>query len=115
MEPQDQDTLDVTTETNCRKEVMEMHLFDTDVSEENALCRADTSADDRRGANGYLEDRLGSVWIGTVCEGCKTLAAPFAVKISRDLEDEGLLDEAEEYRELVQMLSNETDPKPSGR
>ena len=89
-------------------EVTEMHLFDTDATEEKALCGADTSADYRRGVNCYLEDRLDGNWIGTVCEGCKSVAASFAVNRSRDLEAGGLLDEAQEYRQLADTLVRET-------
>ena len=39
---------------------------------------------------GYLEDRLNEVGVGTVCEGCKRRAAPFAVNLARDLEADGL-------------------------
>ena len=94
---------------------MEMHLFDEKVARERALCGADAPADDRRGVNGYLEDRLYGNPVGAVCQGCKSRATPFAVKTGRDLEDEGLPNEAEDYRELARMLSNETDPKPAGR
>ena len=94
---------------------MEMHLFDENEARERALCGADAPADDRRGVNGYLEDRLYGNPVGVVCEGCKSRSAPFAVKTSRDLEDEGLPDEAQRYRELARMLWNETGPKPPGR
>ena len=101
-------TMKATLETNGRCEVREMHLFDTDATEEEALCGAETSADDRRGVNGYLEDRLDGNWIGTVCEGCKSVAAPFAVNRSRDLEAGDPLDKAEEYRQLAETLLRET-------
>ena len=42
-------TLKATPETNSRYESTESHLFDTDATEEKALCGADTSADYRRG------------------------------------------------------------------
>ncbi len=76
--------------------------------EEKSLCGADTSADYRRGVNCCLEDRLDGNWIGTVCEGCKSVAAAFAVNRSRDLEAGGLLDEAQEYRQLADILVRET-------
>ena len=76
-------TLKATPETNSRYESTEFHLFDTDATEEKALCGADTSADYRRGVNCCLEDRLDGNWIGTVCEGCKSVAASFAVNRSR--------------------------------
>ena len=91
---------------------MEMHLFDENAARERALCGADASTDDLRGVNGYLEDRLYGNPVGVVCEGCKSRAAPFAVELSRDLEAEGLPEEAEEYREIARMLWKETGPKP---
>ena len=60
--------------------------------------------------NCCLEDRLDGNWIGTVCEGCKSVAASFAVNRSRDLEAGGLLDEAQEYRQLADTLVRETGP-----
>ena len=97
-----------TPETNSRYESTEFHLFDNDATEEKALCGADTSADYRRGVGGYLESRLHGLWVVTICEGCKALAIPFAANLTRDLEAEGLLDEAEEYRQLADTLLRET-------
>ena len=108
MKARGEESLTVTVKTNRRREVMEMHLFDTDAREEKALCEVDTSADDRRGVNGYLEDRLYGPSVGTVCEGCKALSVPFALNITRDLEAEGLLDEADKYRQLADTLLRET-------
>ena len=108
MNNRDDETMKVTLETNSRYEVREMHLFDTDAREEKALCGVDTSADDRKGVDGYLEDRLYGVSVGTVCERCKALAVPFAVNLITDMEAEGLLDEAEEYRQLADTLLRET-------
>ena len=48
------------------------------------------------------------LWVGTICEGCKALAIPFAANLTRDLEAEGLMDEADEYRQLVDRLLRET-------
>ena len=93
-----------TPETNSRYESTEFHLFDTDATEEKALCGADY----RRGVGGYLESRLYGLRVGTICEGCKALAIPFAANLTRDLEAEGLLDEAEEYRQLADTLLRET-------
>ena len=57
MKVRDDNTLKVTPETRrryeaMRYEVVEMHLFDTDATEEKVLCGANTSADDRRDVNG---------------------------------------------------------------
>lgn len=90
-----------------RYEVMEMHLSDTEADEEKALCGGDTS-DNLRAVDYYLEDRLRDRAVGTVCEGCKVKAVPFAVDISRDLEAEGLLDEAVDWRKLADRLARET-------
>ena len=69
-------------ENDRRREVIEMHLFDDGAAEENALCEAGTSADDRRGMSGYLRDRFYGVWVGTVCEACKALAVPLAANLA---------------------------------
>ena len=108
MSPEEHRGLEAKPETDGRREVIEMHLFDDDAAEEKALCEADTSDDNRRSVKFYLEDRLHGPWVGAVCEGCKVRAMPFAVKLAQDLEDEGLLDEAEEYSQLAETLSKET-------
>ena len=87
---------------------MEIHLFDADAKEEEALCGADTLADCRRSVDGYLEDRLNEIAVGAACEGCKRQAVPFAVNLARDLEYEDRLDEAQECRELAEKLARET-------
>ena len=101
--------LETELETNRRREVIEMHLFDEVAAEEKALCEADASHDTRRSATCYLEDRLHGARVGVVCERCKVLAIPFAVNLAHDLEAESLLDEAEEYRQLAETLLRETD------
>ncbi len=108
MKSRDDRPFELKREDTRTGEVTETHLFDTDAREEKALCGVETSADDRRGLNGYLEDRLDGNWIGTVCGGCKSVVAPFAVNRSRDLEAGGLLDEAQEYRQLADTLVRET-------
>jgi len=101
-------------DTEGRCDLMETHLFDADTRDEEALCGADTTADCRRSVGGYLEDRLNEIAVGTTCEGCKRRAVPFAVNLARDLEAEGLLDEAQEYRELAETLAKETGQDRSG-
>ena len=108
MNDRNDETMKATLEADRRYEVREMHLFDTDARGEKALCGVDTSADELRGVDGYLDDRLNGSSVGTVCERCKAQAAPFAVNRIRDLEAEGLLDEAEEYRQLADTLLRET-------
>ena len=93
-----------TPETNSRYESTEFHLFDTDATEEKAICGADY----RRGVGSYLESRLYGLRVGTICEGCKALAIPFAANLTRDLEAEGLVDQADEYRQLADTLLRET-------
>ena len=76
MKNRDDDTMKVTLETNRRYEVREMHLFDTDAREEKALCGVDTFADELRGVDGYLDDRLHGFSVGTVCEGARPWRYP---------------------------------------
>ena len=66
MKNRDEETMKVTLENTRRYEVREMHLFDTDAREEKALCRLDTSADELRGVDGYLKDRLYGVSVDAV-------------------------------------------------
>ena len=87
---------------------MEMHLFDEHERLEQALCRADTSAVDRRGVRGYLCERLANIDVGTVCEGCKAFAPPFALRLSCDREDRDEPEKAEAYRRLYETLLKET-------
>ena len=101
-------------EAQSRYEVMEMHLFDENARREEALCGAGTSAVNRRGVRGYLCERLAKIDVGTVCEGCKAQAIPFAQTIAQDLEAEGLLDEADKYRRLYEKLLKETGQDRSG-
>ena len=93
---------------------MEMHLFDGNARSERAFCGADTSAEERRSVSGYLEDRLNGIGLGSVCESCKAFAPPFALRLSRDLEAEGVPDEGEEYRRLAETLLKETGQDRSG-
>ena len=95
----------------CRSnEIMEMHLFGESAPVEEALCGADTSAEERRSVSGYLEDRLNGIGVVSVCEGCKGRTIPFA----QDRKAEGRLDEAEEYRRLAETLLKETGLDRSG-
>ena len=93
---------------------MERHLFDENARSERAFCGADTSAEERRNVSGYLEDRLNGIGLGSVCESCKAFAPPFALRLSRDLEAEGVPDEGEEYRRLAETLLKETGQDRSG-
>ena len=91
-----------------RRDLYEIHLVDRNELEESPLCGAEAGDDERLGVVYYLEERQAESEVGTVCEECKGRSVPFAVDIARDLEAEGLLGEAEEYRELVGKLLRET-------
>ena len=108
MNPEDIGRLETELETDWWYVVTEMHLFDDDAAEEEALCQGEAAVDYIRSAMCYLEDRLHGTQVGLVCEGCKERAIPFAVTLAKDLETEGLMDEAEEYRQLVETLERET-------
>ncbi len=63
----------------------------------------------------YLEDRLHGAWVDPACDGCKERAIPFALNLAQDLEAEGLLDEAAEYRWLAKKILRKTGPNSSRR
>ena len=109
MKPRDDKVHELGRSDTRTREVCERHLFDIDAAEEEALCGVKTTDGDRRGAEGYLDDRLDGNWIGTICKACKALAPPFAAKRGRDLEAEGLMDEAVEFHRLADTLAIETD------
>ena len=75
---------------------MEMHLVDRNVGTKSAHCGADASEDEMMGSDYHLEMQKDGFGIGSVCESRKAFAPPFAVRLSRDLEAEGMLDEAED-------------------
>ena len=91
-----------------RREQTEMHLFDPIAAEEKADCGEDASVHGRMSVDYYVERRKDGLDVGTVCERCKALAVPFALSVGRDLEAEGRLDEADEYRGLADILLRET-------
>ena len=97
-------------DTEGRFQLIEVHLFDEDAAEEQTLCGTETSATGRRGVRGYLEDRLDAIGVGTICEGCKEWAIPFAEAIAQARMAESLAHEAEEYLRLAVMLRRETGP-----
>ena len=64
---------------------------------------------------GYcMGQRKNGLEVGRACESCKAFAPPFALRLSRDLEAEGTLDEAEEVRRLGETLLKETGQDRSG-
>ena len=87
-----------------------MHLFDAEARKEEALCRAETSADDRISLQYYEEQRRAQPYaVGTVCERCKDRAVAFARRLLPGIGvAEGRTDEAEEYRRLADTLAKET-------
>lgn len=97
---------------------MEMHLFDENAREEEALCGVETLDEERRSVVFYLEDRAHGSSVGNVCQECKVLAAPLAREIIeaavKEHEAEGRFDVAEDYRELAQTLARETGQDRSG-
>ena len=93
-----------------RSELFEMHLFDEDAPEEEALCGRNTAGTERRGVMGYLEDRLFGNRVGTVCQDCKDRVVPFTRKIINDLEANESVEGADEYRLLAGTLARETGP-----
>ena len=101
-------------ENNRRFEVNEQHLFDENAHSERAFCGADSSTEERVSVGYYMEQRKNGLEVGSVCESCKAFAPPFALRLSRDLEAEGMLDEAEEYRRLAETLQKETGQDRSG-
>ena len=117
MNVHDDSTVVVTLATIRRHEmktckVVELHLIDPNANKERAFCGEDTSIHDRISVYGYLEDRLRGSWVGTICERCKALAVPFAKRRARNLEAEGRLEEADEYRLLADTLRRETGLEP---
>ena len=95
------ESLTLALETEGRYEVKEQHVFDEYAAEERALCGDASLSDGRIGVDYYMGRRKDGLGVGTVCEGCKALVPPFARGRSRDLEADGRLDEAQEYRELA--------------
>ena len=91
---------------------MEMHLFDENARGERAFCGADSSTEERVSVGYYVEQRKNGLEVGNVCEPCKGFAPPFALRLSRDLEGEGMPDEGEEYRRLAETLARETGQNP---
>ena len=85
-----------------------MHLFDAEAREEEALCGAETSADDRISLQYYLERRRYDLAVGTVCEECKPRAVMFARRLCREFVAEGRTNDAQEYRRLADRLAKET-------
>ena len=97
---------------------MEMHLFDENAREEEALCGVEALGEERRSVKYYLEDRVHGPSVGNVCQECKALAAPLAGEIIEaaieEHEARGRFDVAEDYRELAETLARETGQSPPG-
>ena len=112
MNPSNHEGIEKLPETERRYGIMEMHLFDENAREEEALCGVETLGEERRSVKFYLEDRVHGPPVGNVCQECKVLAAPLAWEIIEaaveEHEAEGLFDVAEDYRELAETLARET-------
>ena len=85
-----------------------MHLIDAEAREEEALCGAEASVDDRISLQYYLKRRIDDLAVGTVCELCKPRTVAFAMRLCREFVAEGRLDKAQEYRRLADRLTKET-------
>ena len=83
---QDDTTIRVTLMNDRRSEVMTMHLFDSDVLDEEALCRAESSVHSRSTLQDYLERRRDELPVPTTCEPCKALAASWIENRCRQLD-----------------------------
>ena len=89
--------------------MIEMHLFDAEAKEKEALCGAEVSLLDLTTVQDYLVSRGHNLSAPTVCNGCKVSAIPFA-----GMRHSVLADEAEPYHQLADTLLRETDPSLSG-
>ena len=56
----------------------EMHLFDSDARDEEALCKAEVSIHDLNAVQDYLDRRRHGLSVPTVCEPCKVPAVRWA-------------------------------------
>lgn len=73
-------------ETDRRREVTEMHLFDAEAREEEALCKIKVSVHDLTSVQDYLERRANNLPLPTICIGCKNAATPWAENYCLKLE-----------------------------
>ena len=85
-----------------------MHLFDAEAREEEALCGAETSPNNRISLQYYVDGRRYDLAVGTVCELCKPRTVAFAMRLHLELVAEGRTGEAQEYRRLADRLTRET-------
>ena len=90
--------------------MIDIHLFDANAREEEALCGAEVSVLDLTTVQDYLERRRHDLSLPTVCSRCKVSAIPFVRMRRSALIEEVMTDEAEIYRRLADTLSRETDP-----
>ena len=100
-------------DANGTYEVIVMHFFDDEAADETSLCGAGVSVHDLISVDYYLERRKDGLPVGTVCEGCKALVVPFAENLIRDLNADGRMDEAGDYRLLAHTLLREIGLGPS--
>ena len=85
--------------------------------ESGLLCGVCAPDDNLMGVGYYLEMRKDGFDVGPVCQGCKALAMPLAkniiVDMAQNMEDDGLLGDAEDWRRLADTLARETDQDDS--
>ena len=82
----DDGTIEVNMNTYGRHEMIEVHLFDSDARDEEALCRAESSVHSRTILQDYLERRRNELTVPTTCDPCKALAASWIEKRCRQLD-----------------------------
>ena len=111
----DDRSFEMSPETKWRPGVMETHLVNREDGTESPFCGVEASDDECIGVGYYLRARNARISVGTICEACKAQAMPFAVNEARELQDEGRLDEAEEYWQLAETLARETGQNPPCR
>ena len=96
----------------------EMHLMDTEASEETALCNADVSVLDLTGVQAYLERRMDRLSVSTICSRCKALAVRWIENHLRHLEAdarqtrvnvEEVRKMSESYRTKAESLRRQTE------
>ena len=63
-------------QTNRRREMTEMHLFDAEAREEEALCNAEVSVHDLTSVQDCVKRRANNLLLPTICIGYKNAAAP---------------------------------------
>ena len=95
-------------QTDRRREMTEMHLFDAEAREEEALCKIKVSVHDLTSVQNYVERRANNLPLPTICIKCKVVAVQWADDYCLKLEAHGRVEEMHEYRQVVCQLVKET-------